>query len=152
MWAFNLFPGVTDRKGQIGTAPNTIAPGKRPLSSMTPTIVARNGRVVLVTGSPGSRAIPHTVLEVLIGVLEFGMPVREAVDAPRFSHQWFPDEITLETPELYPELVSGLKGMGHAIVRVGPYPQGDAHTIWVAGPNQYVGAADHRLNGMASGY
>jgi gamma-glutamyltranspeptidase/glutathione hydrolase len=152
MFAFNHFPGVTDTKGTIGTPPNTIAPGKRPLSSMTPTIVAKDGCVKVVTGSPGSRAIPHTVLCVLLNLLEFDMPPREAVDSPLISHQWFPDQITFEAPDRFPEAMKVLEKIGHKIVRSGPLPQGDAHTIWVAGPNQYVGVADRRISGKASGY
>jgi gamma-glutamyltranspeptidase/glutathione hydrolase len=143
---------VTDAKGTIGTPPNTIAPGKRPLTSMTPTILSREGRVKLVTGTPGSRGIPHTVLLILLNVFEFGMPLRMAIDAPRLSHQWFPDQITFEEPENYPDLMASLKAMGHAVVRTGPRPQGDAHTILVVEPNRYIGAADRRLNGKASGY
>jgi gamma-glutamyltranspeptidase/glutathione hydrolase len=152
MRAFNLFPGITDTKGILGTAPNTIAPGKRPLSSQTPTIVARDGRVKLITGSPGSQAIPHTILCILVSVIDFGMPLQTAVDSPRLSHQWFPDQITFEAPERYPEAMKSLKALGHTIVRTGPLPQGDAHTIWVSEPNHYVGVADRRINGKASGY
>src|SRR5207253_1174843 len=94
MRAFNLFPGFTDTKGTVGTLPNTIAPGKRPLSSQCPTIVARHGRVKLVTGSPGSQAIPHTVLNIMLSTLDFGIPLPSAVASPRFSHQWFPDYIS----------------------------------------------------------
>ncbi len=152
MRAFNLFPGVTDTKGIIGTAPNTIAPGKRPLSSMTPTIVTKDGRVVLVTGSPGSKGIPHTILCVLENVFDFGMPLSTAVEMPRLSHEWFPDQITFEAPELYPAAMVTLAEMGHTVVRQGPRPQGDAHTILVKGPNWYMGVADRRFSGKASGY
>ncbi|MDB6123287.1 MAG: ggt [Pedosphaera sp.] len=152
MRAFNLFPGITDTNGMIGTAPNIIAPGKRPLSSQTPTIVAENGRVKLVTGSPGSQAIPHTVLGILVSVFDFEMPVQTAVESPRFSHQWFPDRITFETPERYPELVKSLNDLGHTVIRTGPPPQGDAHTILVKKPNHYIGVADWRINGKAAGY
>src|SRR4029077_5237486 len=93
---FNWRPGVTDRKGGIGTAANEIAPGKRMLSSMTPTIVAEDGKVVLITGSPGSRTIINTVLCILVNVLDFDMDVRAAVDAPRLHHQWFPDQTLFE--------------------------------------------------------
>jgi len=152
MFAFNLFPGVTDTRGTIGTAPNTVAPGKRPLSSQTPTIVAKDGRVILVTGTPGSRAIPHTILGILVSVLDFEMPVRTAVEAPRFSHQWFPDQISFETPEVRAEAVRSLRRLGHTVVRAGPLPQGDAHTISATAPNRYVGVADRRISGKASGY
>ena len=150
MRAFNIFPGRTDTNGNIGTTPNLIAPGKRPISSMTPTIVAQNGHVVLVTGSPGSQAIPQTVLEILLSVLDFDIPAKKAVEAPRFSHQWLPDQITFEAPERYPELVRALAEMGHTVIRTGPLPQGDAHTILVKGPNDYFGITDSRRNSQAS--
>lgn len=150
MRAFNIFPGTTNVKGSIGTAPNTIAPGKRPLSSQMPTIVAKEGRVLLVTGSPGSQAIPNTVLEVLVNTLDFHMPLAAAVEMPRFSHQWLPDQITFEAPERYPQTVAALKSLGHTIVRTGPLPQGDAHSIWVSSPNNYLGVADHRRNNRAT--
>lgn len=152
MRAFNLFPGATDTKGNIGTAPNLIAPGKRPLSSMTPTIVSRDGNVVLVTGTPGSQAIPHTILEIILSTIDFGIPLKEAVEAPRFSHQWLPDQIIIENPELYPEKMQALKNMGHSIVKIAPYPQGDAHSIWVVSPNHYFGVADRRISGKAAGF
>jgi hypothetical protein len=146
MFGFNLFPGVTDVHGAVGTPPNTTAPGKRMISSMTPTIVAENGHVKLVTGSPGTRAIPNTMLCILVNLFDFGMPVPAAIEAPRFSHEWFPDQISFETPELCPEIVAWLNEMGHTVVRTGPRPQGDAHTIWVVKPNHYVGVADARRN------
>ena len=152
MRAFNLFPGVTDREGNIGTAPNLIAPHKRPSSSMAPTILAKDGRVIMVVGSPGSRTIPHTILCILQNVFEFGMSLQEAVAAPRMSHQWLPDLITFEAPELYPQSVAALTAMGHTVIRTGPRPQGDAHVILVKAPNHYFGVADLRLSGKASGY
>src|SRR5581483_287654 len=88
---FNWFPGVTTRDGTIGTEANQIFPGKRMLSSQTPTVVAKDGRVVLVTGSPGSRTIINTVLNVVVNVIDYGMGARQAVDAPRLHHAWFPD-------------------------------------------------------------
>ena len=105
----------------------------------------------MVTGSPGSQAIPQTVLGILLSVIDFEMPVQNAVWAPRFSHQWLPDQITFETPELYPETMNALRKMGHTIIRTGPLPQGDAHTILVKS-NSYVGVADWRINGKASGF
>jgi len=150
MRAFNIFPGLTGTNGTVGTAPNVIAPGKRPISSMTPTIVAKDGRVSIVTGSPGSQAIPHTVLEILVNALDFGMSAKEAVEAPRFSHQWFPDQIIFEAPERYPQMVRALQGMGHTVIRTGPLPQGDAHTIFVEKPHRYIGVTDSRRNSNAS--
>jgi gamma-glutamyltranspeptidase/glutathione hydrolase len=147
---FNWQPGVTDRKGTIGTDANLIAPGKRMLSSMTPTLVARNGKVLLITGSPGSRTIINTVLCVLVNVLDFDMDIRAAVDAPRLHHAWFPDVVRFEGTRQYPEVVAQLEKMGH---KVKPTRQGDAHTIWVDPQSgHYFGAADHRINGKAAGY
>ncbi|MCX6874674.1 MAG: gamma-glutamyltransferase [Verrucomicrobia bacterium] len=150
MFGFNLFPGRTDTKGQLGTAPNTIAPGKRPISSMAPTIVTENGRVKLVTGSPGSQGIPHTLLCVMVNCFDFHMPLQAAVEVPRLSHQWFPDAITFEAPERYPELVKSLQALGHTVVRSGLRPQGAAHSILVEQPNRYLGVADLRRSRHAS--
>jgi gamma-glutamyltranspeptidase/glutathione hydrolase len=156
MRAFNLFPEVNEANDTNATSPhtiaNTLAPGKRPISSMTPTIVARDGRVKIVTGSPGSQAIPHTVLFILTSVFDFELPVQTAVWSPRFSHQWLPDQITFEAPEKYPETMKALKAMGHTVVRTGPLPQGDASTILVPSPGAYIGVADWRINGKAAGY
>ena len=150
MRAFNLFPGVTDTTGAIGTAPNVIAPGKRPISSMSPTIVARDGRVKLVTGSPGSQSIPHTILCLLLNTIDFEMPAQTAVEAPRLSHVWFPDQISFEAPERFPEVVQSLNALGHKVVRPGLLPQGDAQTIWVIKSNHYIGVADLRRNDKAA--
>ena len=150
MTDFNWFPGQTTAKGQIGTAPNQITPGKRMLSSQCPTIVASDGKVVLVTGSPGSRTIINTVLCVVVNVIDFDMDARSAVDAPRLHHQWFPDEVKFEGMAEYPDAVKRLKGMGHVVVAG---KQGDAHTIWVdPKTGEYVGAQDQRVDGKAAGF
>jgi gamma-glutamyltranspeptidase/glutathione hydrolase len=147
---FNWFPGQTTRQGQIGTPANQIAPGKRMLSSQTPTIVARDGKVVLITGSPGSRSIINTVLNVIVNVLDYGMDIRQAVDAPRLHHQWFPDELYFEGCDEYPETVRQLERLGH---RVRCNGQGDAHSIWVDGTSgTYHGAEDRRINGKVSSF
>ena len=150
MMDFNWLPGVTTRHGTIGTPANQIAAGKRMLSSQTPTIVARNGKVVLLTGSPGSRTIINTSLCVVLNVIEFGMNVQAAVDAPRQHHPWFPDVLSFEGTEEYPEAVCKLRAMGH---RVSGGHQGDAHSIWVdPKTGLFHGAADSRINGKAAGY
>jgi gamma-glutamyltranspeptidase/glutathione hydrolase len=147
---FNWRPGVTNRQGTIGTDPNLIAPGKRMLSSQTPTIVARNGKVVLVTGSPGGRTIINTVLCVVVNVIDFDMGPRPAVDAPRMHHQWFPDELRFEGAQDHPDTVARLKAMGHTVIRT---RQGDAHTIWVdPRTGVYHGAEDRRISGKVSSY
>ena len=153
MTDFNARPGHTDRRGTIGTAANVISPGKRMLSSQSPTIVARDGRLHLVTGSPGGRTIPNTVLCVLVNVLDFDMDVRAAVDAPRMHNQWLPDRVTLElgSEAQYAPLVKQLTALGHNVVAK-PREQGDAHTIRVQGDRLH-GAADMRQTvGKAAGF
>jgi gamma-glutamyltranspeptidase/glutathione hydrolase len=150
MGDFNWRPGFTDRTGNIGTEPNTIAPGKRMLSSMTPTIVAKNGKVVLVTGSPGGRTIINTVLCVVLNVIEFDRDIQSAVAAPRSHPAWFPDKMHFDGLTQHPQRVKKLQAMGHQIDQ---FRQGDAHSIWVdRQTSSYHGAADKRLSGKAAGY
>jgi gamma-glutamyltranspeptidase/glutathione hydrolase len=150
MTDFNWFPGETTRAGRIGTEPNQIAPGKRMLSSQTPTIIARDRKAVLITGSPGSRTIINTVLCVVVNVLDFEMSPRAAVDAPRLHHAWFPDQIRFEGAGEYAEAVAKLKAMGHS---VGGTRQGDAHTIYVDPKTGAItGAEDRRIDGKAAGF
>jgi gamma-glutamyltranspeptidase/glutathione hydrolase len=153
MGDFNSRPGLTNRKGLIGTEPNLIAPGKRMLSSMTPTIVMRDGRVVLVAGSPGGRTIINTVLCVVLNVIEFRMPLRDAVDTPRMHHQWLPDELRVERSleREHPEAIAALRQRGHRVI-VNSSPQGDAHCIAADEKGGYVGVADQRRSGWAAGY
>jgi gamma-glutamyltranspeptidase/glutathione hydrolase len=127
MGDFNKKPGYTDTTGNIGTLPNQIAPGKRMLSSMSPTIVTKNGKLFLVTGSPGSRTIINTVLGMILNTIDFGMNVREAVDAPREDSEWLPDVATYERNALPDSVVKQLEALGHRI-RIGN-TQGDAHSI-----------------------
>jgi gamma-glutamyltranspeptidase/glutathione hydrolase len=115
MGDFNPAPGLTTEDGRIGTEPNLAAPGKRPLSSMAPAIVARGGKPVLVLGSPGGRTIINTVLEVVVNHLAHGLPVQEAVDAPRFHHQWLPDRILVEPRGFSPDTRRLLEAMGHRV-------------------------------------
>jgi len=154
MGDFNWHPGKTTTTGQIGTLPNQIEPGKRMISSMTPTIVAREGKVLLVTGSPGGRTIINTVLQVVLNVVEFEMSPRNAVDAPRIHHQWFPDEIRLEGRMSAENagLISILEERGHRVSKTSSR-QGDAHTIWIdPQTGQYHGIADKRISGHAAGW
>ena len=149
MTDFNPRPGFTSTKGQIGTKPNQIAPGKRMLSSMTPVIVLKDGKPVLITGSPGGRTIINTVLCVVLNVTEFGMSVEDAVSAPRLHHQWFPDAARFEGVKAHPELVTKLTALGHT---VGEHKQGDGHSIGIDPKTGVrVGAADKRLDGKAVG-
>ncbi len=149
MTDFNPRPGITTTKGQIGTKPNLIAPGKRMLSSQTPVIVLKDGKPLLITGSPGGRTIINTALCVVINVLDFEMKLPEAVAAPRWHHQWFPDSARFEGVKQYPELVAKLKAMGHVITEG---RQGDAHSIWIDPKTALrIGAADKRIEGKALG-
>jgi gamma-glutamyltranspeptidase/glutathione hydrolase len=115
MGDFNAAPGMTTAAGLIGTDPNLAAPGKRMLSSMTPTILAKDGRLAMVTGSPGGRTIINTVLETIVDVVDFDMNAQEAVDAPRFHHQWLPDRIQYERYGLSPDTVAQLERRGHTL-------------------------------------
>ncbi len=153
MGDFNLQPGVTDRQGKIGTAANQVAPGKRMLSSMTPVIVAKNGRVVMISGSPGGRTIINTVLCVLINRLEYQMTPRECVDAPRLNMTWFPDKVTAESA-MHKEHSAALEELGRMGHYIDPQParQGDAHSIFVEPDGRIVGVADQRRGGAAAGY
>ena len=127
MGDFNAGPGLTTAEGLVGTEPNLAAPRKRMLSSMTPTILARNGRLFMVTGSPGGRTIINTVLLTILNVVDFGMNAQGAVDAARIHHQWLPDRIQYERNGLSPDTVALLAGMGHTMTAVGS--QGAAQVI-----------------------
>jgi gamma-glutamyltranspeptidase/glutathione hydrolase len=129
MGDFNKKPGTTNLTGDIGTPANLIAPNKRMLSSMTPTIVARNGRLVLVTGSPGGRTIINTVLNIVLNVTAWEMTGREAIDAPRSHHQWLPDSLTIEENGVSTEVLEKLKSLGHEVSMRGR--QGSAQSIWI---------------------
>ena len=143
MGDFNKKPGETNVTGDIGTPPNQIEPGKRMLSSMTPTIVVRDGKVVLVTGSPGGRTIINTVLTIVLGVTEYGLNGRQAVDLTRMHHQWLPQRIRLETGgAVSKSTLTGLRRMGHDVRVQGR--QGDAHSIWVAPDGTPHGINDKR--------
>ncbi len=147
MGDFNRNPGETNQTGEIGTPANLIEPGKRMLSSMTPTMVLKRGKVVLLTGSPGGRTIINTVLAVVLGVTEYGLSGREAVDLVRIHHQWLPDRVTIEDVAaadggVGADVLEKLRAMGHDVRVQGR--QGDAHTIWVGTDGVPYGANDRR--------
>jgi gamma-glutamyltranspeptidase/glutathione hydrolase len=150
MTDFNIRPGVTNRTGSIGTTPNRIAPSKRMLSSMTPTIVAKDGKPVLITGSPGGRTIINTVLCHVVNFVDYGMSPQELVTAPRMHHQWFPDRIDHEDFPGFDELAGKMKAMGYSVRK---QRQGDGHTI-VIDPKtgMLYGVADRRRDGKAAGW
>ena len=146
---FTAKPGVPNDAGLIQGEVNRIAPGKRPLSSMTPTMVARDGKLVLVVGSPGGPSIISTVLNVVLSIIDHKMDVQQAVDAPRFHHQWLPDSIGME-PGFSPDTLALLRARGHQI-DIRDY-FGDAHSIAVSPDGWLLGAADPRRGGKAVGY
>ena len=148
---FNKKPGVTLSNGQIGTKANLIAPEKRMLSSMTPTIVTKGGEVYLVVGSPGGRTIINTTLQLILNVVDHGMTIQQAVDAPRLHHPWFPDRLNIEGNGTSVDVIDALTIMGHRVsVRGG---QGDGHSIMVDPVTGYrLGGPDSRGNGVAYGH
>jgi gamma-glutamyltranspeptidase/glutathione hydrolase len=127
MGDFNAGPGLTDATGLVGTDPNLAQPGKRMLSSMTPTILVQDGRLLMVTGSPGGRTIINTVLQTILNVVDFGMNVQEAIDAPRVHHQWLPDQLAHERFGFSPDTLAILAGRGHKLLETGQ--QGVAEAI-----------------------
>jgi gamma-glutamyltranspeptidase/glutathione hydrolase len=146
---FAAKPGAPNAFGLTGGAANAPGPGKRPLSSMTPTIVLKDGAPVFVTGAPGGSRIITSVLQVLVNAIDFRKPIAEAVAAPRVHHQWLPDEVVVERT-LPAETVRALTARGHK-VRVGP-TSGSANSIAVT-PAGLVGAADTRAKGaLAAGF
>jgi gamma-glutamyltranspeptidase/glutathione hydrolase len=145
---FAAKPGVPNAYGLVGGDANAPGPGKRPLSSMTPTILFRDGRVALVTGSPGGSRIITTVLQVITNVVDFRMSLADAVAAPRLHHQWLPDQVVAERG-LAAEIVQALEARGHNVA-LGPN-SGSANSILVT-PEGFVGAADPRTRGaLAAG-
>ncbi|OGG93526.1 MAG: gamma-glutamyltransferase [Candidatus Lambdaproteobacteria bacterium RIFOXYD12_FULL_49_8] len=146
---FSAKPGSTNAYGLIGGRANEIAPKKRMLSSMSPTIVRRNKKVVLVTGSPGGSHIITTTLQVILNVLDHQMVLERAVTQPRMHHQWLPDELWVE-PGFDPEVLNDLTKKGHQIVQ--SRYLGAANSIhWNSKTGQLTGVADPRLGGLALG-
>ncbi len=144
MGDFNAKPGVTDSTGLIGTAPNLARPGKRMLSSMTPTIIAKDGSLVEVIGSPGGRTIINTVLQVVLNSIDFNMDPGFVISAGRIHHQWLPDEIVLEKPIGNAALLNALLARGYRVRRASG-TQGSAHSIWIdAKTDERIGVADSR--------
>ena len=148
---FTSRPGVPNMFGLLQGEANSIAPGKRPLSAMTPTLVKQDGKVLLVLGSPGGPTIINTVLQIILNVLDEGMDLYEAVDEPRIHHQWMPDRIVAETGALSREVEAQLESLGHEVVYRGRI--GDAHCIRVdPASGLREGVADPRLWGEARGF
>ncbi len=154
---FTAKVGVKNMFGLLQGAANAIQPGKRPLSSMTPTMVFKDGNLVLVTGSPGGPTIINTVLQVILNVIDHKMPVAQAVEVPRVHHQWMPDQLSFERYGISADTLALLKAKGHSVVERQSYEggyQGDAETIAIEPKsNLRLGAADSRKpDSRAVGY
>ena len=157
---FSAKPGAPNMFGLVEGPNNAVAPGKRPLSSMTPTIVTKDGQLAMVVGTPGGSRIPSAVLETISNMIDFDMTVTEAVSAPRIHHQWLPDEVGYEPFGLSVDTIARLQEMGHKVV---PIPLGNhVAAILVGAPaigakrlgrERLYGAIDPRLNvGDVEGY
>jgi gamma-glutamyltranspeptidase / glutathione hydrolase len=143
MGDFNPAPGRTNEQGHIGTPPNLARPGQRMISSMTPTILARDGELVAVIGSPGGRTIINTVLQVALNIMEHGMSIDDAVEAKRLHHQWLPDRIRIEADGASEAVIAELRRRGHDVGVVGR--QGSVHAISLEpGTRARLGYADSR--------
>jgi gamma-glutamyltranspeptidase/glutathione hydrolase len=153
MGDFNPVPGLTNSIGLVGTKPNLIQPGKRMLSSMTPTILTKDGKVKMVIGSPGGRTIINTVLQVILNVVDHEMNIAQAVEAPRLHHQWLPNRITYEYLSISPDTRKLLEARGHTLLEWPPGAmQGMAMGIVVT-DGVRMGAADSRgADAGAAGY
>jgi len=152
--------GVPNLYGLVQGQANAIQPGKRPLSSMSPTILSRDGQPVMVVGTPGGSRIITAVLHTILNVVDYGMNIQEAVDAPRFHQQWLPEGTYVENFAFSPDTQKLLLGMGHQFA--GAQPANHMAAILVGAPslggkpvgnNRFYGANDPRRNtGLASGY
>ncbi len=157
---FTVKLGVPNLYGLVQGEPNTIAPGKRPLSSMSPTIVTRGGQPLLVLGTPGGSRIITTVVHTILNVVDYGMTIQEAVDAPRFHQQWLPEATTVEPFAISPDTRRILEAMGHELVPIRPLNQVAAILVGAprldgrpVGRNRFYGAIDPRAgSGSALGY
>ena len=155
---FAAKPGVPNLYGLIQGPANAVGPGKRPLSTMAPTIVLKDGKLFMVLGSPGGSRIITTVANILMGVVDYGMNIQEAVDAPRFHNQWLPDTVSVEQWSS-PDTMKLLEQMGHK-VEIGETVLGDWSPYWSDGEcvaidqktGERLGASDGRHSGKAVGY
>jgi gamma-glutamyltranspeptidase / glutathione hydrolase len=149
---FAAKPGTPNLFGLIQGERNAVGPGRRPLSSMTPTIVARGGTLWFAVGSPGGPTIINTVLQTVVNVVDFKMNIQQAIDAPRVHHQWMPDEILHEPFGLAPDVQQALRARGHKLVDE-PRGIGDAQGVMIEDRTGVrLGAADARGGGSAAGY
>ena len=147
---FSAKPGVPNAYGLVGGEANAVAPGKRMLSSMSPTIVLKDGKVFLVTGTPGGARIITTNVQIILNLIDHQMNIQEAVNAPRMHHQWLPDELRIESG-ISPDTLDLLRTRGHKISLGNT--MGAASSIMIDPSSGWrYGAADPRRNGLAVGY
>ncbi len=149
---FSAKPGAPNMFGLTGSEANAIQPGKRPVSSMSPTILTKGGQFFMAVGGPGGSRIPTAVLQVILNVVDFGMNAQDAVDAPRFHHQWMPDRISMERG-FSPDTIALLKARGHQIDEAGGSGSVAAVVEAIVKDGEWLeGAADGRRPGKAAGY
>ncbi|MGQ2983994.1 gamma-glutamyltransferase [Flavobacterium sp.] len=149
---FSAKPGTPNMFGLIGAKANSIAPGKRMLSSMTPTIVEKNGELFMVVGTPGGSTIITSVLQTILNVYEFGMSMQDAVNAARFHHQWLPDEVVFDPNGFSPELLDELRKKGYKINEKTTPVIGKVDAILILPDGKMEGGADHRGDDKAAGF
>jgi gamma-glutamyltranspeptidase / glutathione hydrolase len=147
---FSVKPGTANMYGLIGAEANKIEPGKRMLSSMTPTIIEKNGKLAMVVGTPGGSTIITSVFQTILNVLEFGMSAESAVSSPRFHHQWVPDFISIEKDKFNPEVLKKLEEKGHVIRTRGAI--GRVEAIVVTDNGKLQGGADPRGDDDVRGF
>jgi gamma-glutamyltranspeptidase/glutathione hydrolase len=147
---FTSKPGAPNLFGLVQGPANAVGPGKRPLSSMTPAMVLKDGKLVLVLGSPGGSRIISTVANIVMGVIDYGLDIQQAVNAPRFHNQWLPDETVIE-PGFSPDTIGLLQHMGHKIEQHSYWSDGECIAIDLK-TGERLGASDGRNNGKAVGY
>ena len=147
---FSIQPGVANHFGLVGGEANAVAPGKRPLSSMSPTIVLNGDTPILAVGAAGGPTIISQTVLAIVNVIDFGMDIRSAIAAPRFHHQWSPDELEIESG-IGEKTLDGLKAKGQKLAPIGAFGACNAVGRSADGKG-FVGASDPRVPGLAEGF